>query len=253
MRGTVTPTAQRTGTGRISVPAVTTFALIHGGGYTGSCWDRVVPHLSGDVIVVELPGRGRRPADLGEVTLADNVAATIEDLGDTDDVVMVAHSVGGITAAHVLNEARDRIRHVVLVSATIPPHASAVIDHIDPDVRASVMEGSGGGVFRIDDATCREILCNDLDDEQSAWALTGRVDETTSILAEPVDLTAIRSDVVPVTYIRLLQDHTLPLEQQDAAIEALGSPEVIDLDSGHMAMISRPEQLAAILNDLAAR
>lgn len=231
---------------------MTTFALVHGGGYTSSCWERVVPNLSGDVIVVELPGRGRRPANLSDVTLADNVAATIEDLGDADDVVMVAHSVGGITVAHVLNEAVDRIRHVVLVSATIPPHGSAVIDHIDPDVRASVMEGSGGGVFRIDDATCRKILCNDLDDEQTAWALGGRVDETTSILAEQVDLSGIRSGV-PVTYIRLLQDHTLPLEQQDAAIGALGSPEVIDLDSGHMAMISRPETLAAILNDVAAR
>jgi hypothetical protein len=31
----------------------------------------------------------------------------------------------------------------VLVSCTIPPHGSAVIDHIDPDVRESVMADSG--------------------------------------------------------------------------------------------------------------
>ena len=230
---------------------MTTFALIHGGGYTSGCWERVTPHLDGDVILVELPGRGRRPADLASVTLADNVAATLEDLGDATDVVLVAHSVAGITAAHVLNEAPDRIARVVMVSCTIPPHGSAVIDHIDPDVRESVIAGSGGGVFRIDDDTCRTILCNDLDEEQCGWVLATRVDDATSILTEKVDLTGLRG--VPVTYVRLLQDMTLPLEQQDAAIAAIGTPEVIELDSGHMAMVGHPTELAAVLNELAGR
>jgi hypothetical protein len=48
-------------------------------------------------------------------------------------------------------------------------------------------------------------------------------------------------------------DRTLPPEQQDAAVAAIGSPEVMDLDSGHMAMIGRPAELAAILNEVAAR
>ena len=74
----------------------------------------MTPHLDGDVISSSSPGRGRRPADLATVTLADNVAATIEDLGDADDVVLVAHSIGGITAAHVLNEAPGRVQDVVL-------------------------------------------------------------------------------------------------------------------------------------------
>jgi pimeloyl-ACP methyl ester carboxylesterase len=233
---------------------VTTFALIHGGGYTSSCWDRLRPLLDGEVVLVELPGRGRRPADLGAVSLADNVKATIEDLeaAGASDVVLVGHSVGGITVAHVLNEAPELVRRVVLISCTIPPHGRAVIDNIDPDVRDSVMAGSGGGVFRIDDDTARSILCNDLDDEQTAWALAGMVDETTSILGATVDLTGLKSGI-PVTYVRLLDDQTLPPDQQDAAIAAVGSPEVIELDSGHMAMISQPERLAAILNEIAVR
>ncbi len=40
---------------------------------------------------------------------------------------------------------------------------------------------------------------------------------------------------------------------QDGFIANIGGAEVIDLDSGHMAMISRPAALAAILDDLAAR
>ncbi|HET6954615.1 MAG TPA: alpha/beta fold hydrolase [Acidimicrobiales bacterium] len=233
---------------------MTTFALVHGGNYTSDAWERLVPHLDGDVVLVELPGRGRRPGDPSRVTLADNVAATIEDLepAGATDVVLVGHSIGGITVAHVLNEVPDRIALAVLVSCTIPPHGSAVIDHIDPDVRDSVMAGSGGGVFRIDEETVLDFLCNDLDDEQTAWALEHMVAETTSILSEVVDLSGLRSGV-PVTYVRLGSDRTLPPEQQDAAIAAVGSPEVVVIDAGHMVMLSRPEELAAVLNERAAR
>jgi hypothetical protein len=36
--------------------------------------------------------------------------------------------------------------------------------------------------------------------------------------------------------------------QQDRSIAELGDTEVVDLDAGHMAMISRPRELAAILD-----
>ena len=235
---------------------MTTFALIHGGNYTSACWQRLTPLLDGDVVLVEMPGRGRRPADLSTVTLADNVAATVEDLEavGTDDVVLVAHSVAGITAAHTLNEAPHLVRHVVLLSATIPPHGSAVIDHIDPDVRASVLAGAGDGTYVIDDETARAILTNDMSDPADIeLTMSGMVRDTTSLLAEEVDLTGLRSGV-PVTYVRLGADATLPPAQQSAAIAAVGAPEVVEIPgSGHMAMISHPAELAAILNEVGSR
>jgi pimeloyl-ACP methyl ester carboxylesterase len=235
---------------------MTTFALLHGGNYTSACWQRLTPLLDGDVVLVEMPGRGRRPADLAGVTLADNVAATVEDLraAGADDIVLVAHSVAGITAAHTLNEAPELVRHVVLLSATIPPDGSAVIDSIDPDVRASVLAGSGDGTFVIDDATAAAILTNDMTDpDDIAFTMAGMVRDTTSILGEPVDLTGLRSGV-PVTYVRLGADATLPPDRQSAAIAAVGNPDVVEIPtSGHMAMISHPAELAAILNTIAAR
>jgi len=236
---------------------VTTFVLIHGGNYTSACWQRLTPLLDGEVLLVDLPGRAGRPADLATVTLADNVAAVIEGLKAHGvpgrDVVLVGHSVAGITVAHVLNEAPDLVGKIVLLSSTIPPHGSAVIDHIDPDVRESVMAGSGGGVFKIEDDVARQILCNDMDEEQTAFTMAGMVEDATSILAEKVDLSGLGSGV-PVTYVRLGNDATLPPVQQDAAIAAIGSPEVARIDSsGHMAMISHPAELAAILNEVGAR
>jgi pimeloyl-ACP methyl ester carboxylesterase len=237
---------------------MTTFVLVHGGGYTGSCWDRLVPLLEGDVVAVDLPGRGRRPGDVSEVRLAANVAATVEDIEASggEQVVLVGHSMAGLTVAHVLNEVPGRVREAVLVSCTVPPHGSSVVGNIDPDVRASVLAGSGGGVFRLDQATARDILCNDMDADQSAFALAGMVDEATAVLDEPIDLTGLWGDV-PVMYVRLSADKTLPPDQQSASIAAIraGGKDVteVEIDAGHMVMISRPAELAVVLNAVGGR
>jgi pimeloyl-ACP methyl ester carboxylesterase len=214
--------------------------------------------LDGDVVAVDLPGRGRRPGDVSAVRLAGNVAATVEDIGRSGaaQVVVVGHSMAGLTVAHVVNEIPDLISEVVLVSCTVPPHGSSVLGNIDADVRTSVLAGSGGGVFRLDEATAREILCNDMDDDQRAFALAGMVDEATAVLDEPVDLTGLWGDV-PVTYVRLSADKTLPPDQQSASIAAIraGGKDVteVEIDAGHMVMISRPGALAGVLNDVARR
>jgi len=47
-----------------------------------------------------------------------------------------------------------------------------------------------------------------------------------------------------------LRDASISLEIQNQMIRNLGQVEVIDLDAGHMAMISRPTDLANIINAL---
>ena len=57
---------------------------------------------------------------------------------------------------------------------------------------------------------------------------------------------------VPMTYVKLMQDTILSPSLQDEIIATLGSAEVVELEAGHDAMVSQPEALAGLLNDLAA-
>jgi pimeloyl-ACP methyl ester carboxylesterase len=231
-----------------------TFVLVHGGCYTSTCWERVIPHLRGHVVLVDLPGRGSRPADLTEVRLRDNVAATVSDIdsgsSDGDEIILVGHSMAGITLAHVANKIGERIARVVMISCTV--HGASGVDHMDPEVRKSVLGSTSGGIFRLDEATATALLCSDLDEEQTSFALDSMVYEASSMLSETVDLTGLRGRL-SVTYVRLLEDRCLPVEQQDKVISAIGDVQVIDLVSGHMAMIGHPVEIAAILNDVSGR
>ena len=114
------------------------YVLVHGGGFGASCWDLLTPHLAGPVVAVDLPGRGKRPADLSTVTIADFVAAVVDEIvgNDLHDVVLVGHSLAGVTLPGVVGAVPDRLRHVVFVSAAIPADGTRVLDTLDPGIRA---------------------------------------------------------------------------------------------------------------------
>lgn len=225
-----------------------TYVLIHGANYDSRCWRFVTPYLDGPTVLVDLPGRGRRPAPMKSVRFEDFVSAAVDDVtaSGADDIVLVAHSAGGLTAALTVDRTPIDVRAVVLVSCPIPADGEAIIDSIDPDVREAVLAGSGDGTYALDDDTLRAILCNDLDAEMSAVALAEAIPETSSFLSAPIDLSGLRK-VPRVVYVRCLRDQTLPLERQDAAIAAVGVAEVIELDAGHLSMLSRPRELAQII------
>jgi pimeloyl-ACP methyl ester carboxylesterase len=224
------------------------YVFIHGANYDSSCWRFVVPHLDGPAVLVDLPGRGLRPAELANVSARDFGAAAAEDVerADVTNGVLVAHSAGGLTTSQLLNRMPERFRAVVLVAAVFAPHGSAMVDNIDPEVRENVIAGAGDGTYALDEETAHSILCNDLDEEMARVAISEMQSDTTSLLAEPYDLTGMRS-FENITYVRTLRDLTVPQAQQEASMAVLGGCKVIDIDAGHMVMLSRPEELAKII------
>ena len=78
---------------------------------------------------VDLPGRGRKPADLTRVSVADWVDSVVGDIEDTGlgDVVIVGHSLAGVTVPGVvarLGSTRVRERQYETVSPWTAPTAA---------------------------------------------------------------------------------------------------------------------------------
>lgn len=227
------------------------FLLVHGAGMGATCWDRLVPLLADEVLAVDLPGRGKRSGhDLRTVTLDDCAAAIIDDLHDADlhDITVVAHSFAGVSVPRVLAQLAGRIRHVVFLSAVVPADGTRVIDGIDPGVREAVEQSIDGGLYKQDPAAVPAMLCNDMTEEQTQWTLAQLVDDAAALLSEPVDLSGLSADV-PRTYIRLSRDTCYTPDLQ-AGSAALVGGDTLYLDSGHMAMISIPDTLAKVLNQV---
>lgn len=230
------------------------FLLVHGAGMGATSWDRLVPHLNGAAVAVDLPGRGARAdVDLRSVTLDDCAEAIVADAVNSglSDIVLVAHSFAGVSVPRVLAELSERVKHVVFLSAVVPPHGSRVLDEIDPEVREAVEASLDGGIYRQDPTAVPALLCNDMTPEQTEWTVGQVVDDAAALLSEPVDLSGLAVDV-PRTYIRLTQDTCYTPVLQARSAELVGG-DTLFMDSGHMAMVSIPEELAGVLNEIAAR
>jgi len=229
------------------------FVLIHGGGMAASCWELLEPHLNGDVLSVDLPGRGRRAdVPIREATMVAKSEAVIEDIlaHDLRDIVLVGHSIAGAVIPRVLAAVPDRIAHVVLVAALVPDDGARVVDHIDPSIAETVEASIGDGVYDPDEDALRMMLCGEMDEDLARWTLDRACPDNATMVLEPIDMSGLSLDV-PRTYVRTRLDATVPAAVQERSVANARAAKVW-IDTGHMAMVEKPVELAAILNRVAA-
>jgi hypothetical protein len=100
------------------------------------------------------------------------------------------------------------------------------------------------------------MFCNDMDDEQTRFVLDNMGTEAGQVLHERITRTGIPTEL-PKTFVKLLHDRSLRPQDQDAYVGNLrrspgGDVDVITIDAGHDVMVSRPKDLADVLNLIAA-
>ena len=81
-----------------------------------------MPYLEAPALALDLPGRGRRPADLESITCevwADSAVADIENAG-LSDVILVGHSMAGLTLPRVLERIPERLARLMELIDTLP-------------------------------------------------------------------------------------------------------------------------------------
>ena len=225
------------------------FVLIHGGAHGAWCWQPLLEHLAAPALAVDLPGRAGRPGDLETLSVRDFAAAVVEDVEQAglSRVVLVGHSMAGLTIPLVLERIPERVAHVALVSCVLPREGESVLDAIGTPVEQRPRSPAD----LLSEAVAREMFCNDMDEAQTRFVLERLCPESVRVMNEPARTAGLRA-AVPRCYVKLLRDQALSPPLQDEFIARAGPAcAVHELDAGHNAMISRPAELAAVLNEFA--
>jgi pimeloyl-ACP methyl ester carboxylesterase len=185
-------------------------------------------------------------------TAAASVAADVDATGFRE-IVLVGHSLAGCSMPATIGVLGNRVRHAVFVACTVPKQGQSSFDTLSTEIQTRAQAASDDGepgVLNRDLA--RAFFGNDLDDDQFGWCFERMVPEALNLVTEPVDLSPLQSPKPPCTWVRTLQDAIVDPEKQAQFANNVGGCDVIDLDAGHMCMISKPIELAHILNDIAA-
>lgn len=231
--------------------------LVHGGGLDSRCWEPLQSLLTAPSLAVDLPGRGAHPAPLGSVTFsecADSVRADVDAAG-YDEIVLAGHSLAGCSMPAMIDALGERVRHAVFVACTVPPDGESAFDTLDPEIQAYA-SANGAAAAAEPQPMAPEIaelvLGSDLTDEQFAWCVERLVAEAPRLTTDPVDLAPLHT-TMPRTWVRTLHDIIVPAAKQRRFAENVGNCPVVDLDSGHMCMVNHADELAQILDEIAAR
>lgn len=116
---------------------MSTFVIVHGAWAGAWGWDRVAKRLRDKGHVVHVPtlsGLGER-SHLAKmpIRLATHVDDIVNEVlfHDLTDIVLVAHSYGGIVGTGAIEKITDRVASVVYVDAFIPEDGQGFVDFVE--------------------------------------------------------------------------------------------------------------------------
>lgn len=236
------------------------FVLLHGGRHGGWCWSRVARSLRGaghEVHTPTLTGLGERSHLLTpQVGLETHVTdlANLFHYEDLRDVVLVAHSYGGMVATGALEIVADRVAHLVLLDAHMPRTGESVFDLNGPDRAGAMVEladRQGGGWFIPPTGATRYGVT---DPRDVAW-VEDRL--TSQPLRTYQDRTVVAEAMWkhPGTFVECvpssLEPHLLARARERSRSDPTFGYRV--LAATHSAMVTDPEAVTGLLLEIAAQ
>lgn len=236
------------------------FVLVHGAWHGAWCWKRVTPLLRDaghDVHALTLTGVGERAHLLSaQIRLHTHVSDVLGLIRgeELDRVVLVGHSYGGVVATGVADELlRDTpgvLKHLVYVDGTAPERSGESWSSAHkPDViaaRIAAAAANGGVSLPPPDAAVFGLDGADRD-----WVNRRMTPQPFSLYRDPLYFDPDRVATVPRTFIDCNQPAFPNIDAMRRRVRSEPGWRVVEVATGHDAMISAPEALARSLLECA--
>jgi pimeloyl-ACP methyl ester carboxylesterase len=236
------------------------FVLVHGAWHGAWCWQRVIPLLAARghrVHAVTLTGVGERahlmsPAIGLETHIADVV--NLIETEELEDIVLAVHSYAGMIGTALADRMPARLRHVVFIDAVLPEPGESSASRHAPQTREARMAACAASAdfsYPPPDPSAYGLSGAD-----HAWVKRRQTPQPGRCYVAPLDFDAKRVASVARTFVDCTSPALPTIDESRKRVRDgvfWGSPwRVVELPTGHDAMVSAPGELAGILLDSAA-
>lgn len=222
--------------------------FFYGAGLGKWIWDNLSQNIDYPCLFLDYPGR--------ELNSKDNKGLSLDDYSDfictkinnwnIDKIVVIAHSIGGVIALKTIRKIKSQIKGFIAISASTPKSGDSYLSSFSTFNRL-VMKC----VFRLlgtrpPKTALMQSLCNDLSAEQATKVVNQFTPESLMIYEQKVIYNL--SDI-PKLYIKLTNDKAFREQIQDKMIKNISPKTVVEMNTGHLPMLGKPNDLARIIND----
>ncbi len=242
-----------------SVPK--TFVLVHGAWHGGWCWRDVKSILESQghrVFTPTLSGLGERAhlmsPNISLQTHVSDILGVIES-EELNEFVLVGHSYGGMVITGVADIVKDQISHIVYLDAALPKHGEAMMTQ-GPTKTADELRQqkvfleslSNDGVSMLEPEPALFGISKN-DKNMTAWVKRRLTPHPLRTWSDPISIENGGPEGIPGTYIIC----TTPALQGTSfsyhanILSSQPNWTVIELATGHDAMITAPTALSDLL------
>jgi pimeloyl-ACP methyl ester carboxylesterase len=224
---------------------MTTVVLVHGAFHDSSCWELVRTELDARGVpnlTLDLPFGG-----------LDSDADAVQGLLDNIDgrVVLCGHSYGGMVISQAAS-GRDDVDHLVYLCAVQVADPEELTATFKPTLLVEHLVHGEDGVTHVDPDWAVESFYHDCDPEVAGRAADHLRPMANGIGPAP-DAPPVRPAWMDITstYVVCTDDRTVHPDSQRAMAEHADA--VVEMDTSHSPMLSRPDLVADLLADLAVK
>jgi pimeloyl-ACP methyl ester carboxylesterase len=229
------------------------FVLVHGSWHGAWCWRRVLPLLwsaGHRAFAVSLTGVGERShLGLKTVTLDTHIAdvASVIEAEELLDAILVGHSYGGMVITGVADRVAARLRHLVYLDAAVPRPGESWSAHHSSDTQATRRRSiAEQGLLPPPDPSIFGLSGAD-----RAWVARRQTPQPGALYDAPLQFDADRVAALPRTFIDCTSPPLATIAPMRERVRSEPGWNVVEIATGHDAMISAPKALVDVLLSLA--
>jgi pimeloyl-ACP methyl ester carboxylesterase len=217
--------------------------LVHGGFVDGSGWEQVYNMMKNDGYAVSVV---QNPTS----SLADDVAATKRVVaGETNPVILVGHSYGGVVITEAGND--PKVAGLLYIAAFAPDRGESVASLIKNPAPGAPMPPilpPLDGYLLLDRSKFAASFAADLPKEKADFMANSQLPWGVAALEGAVTQAAWRSK--PSWYLVTTDDKMIPPEAQRAMSRRAGAA-VTEVRGSHAVYVSKPEAVVALIKKAA--
>ncbi len=224
---------------------MTTAVLVHGAFHDGWCWQRVRSAL-------DERGVPNQALDLPFTGLEGDAEAVARLLDAIDGpVVLMGHSYGGMVISRAAS-GRDDVAHLVYLCAVqLGENVDLATAMATSDELMSAIVAGDDGAMYVKPEVAPAVFYHDCDEELTATAVSHLRGMGFGVVQDddaPPPPAAWKK--IESTYVVCSDDRTIAPESQRKM--ATNAQHVVEWDTSHSPMLSRPDLVADLLAELAA-